>query len=204
MVAMVRTRVSVIRGGGLCAPGTRSSVRRLGVTASNPTNPNFNGHPYDFGPLRYNRKWQFKLVANYALPWGLHASGYLQSFSGRPWHPTISVLRLPEELNEPFMSSVKLEPRGNRTVDAFTQLDLRLQKDFRFGSTGRHRIELVFDAFNILNASSSTPSSESWTNDRGVYASVGSVFPITGEDAFGRPTALILPRQFRLGFRYVF
>jgi len=175
-----------------------------GSRASNPTNPNFAGHPYDFGPLRYNRKWQFKLLANYALPWGLHASGYLQSFSGRPWQPVVPVGRLPVDLNEPFMSSVKLESRGNRTVDAFTQLDLRLQKDIRFGSTGRRRIELVFDAFNILNASSSAPSGESWTNDRGVYQNVGAVFPITGEGAFGHPTSLIAPRQFRLGFRYVF
>ena len=175
-----------------------------GSRASNPTNPNFAGHPYDFGPLRYNRKWQFKLLANYALPGGLHASGYFQAFSGRPWHPTIPVGRLPVELNEPFITSVKLEPRGSRLTDGFTQLDLRLQKDFRFGSTGGHRIELVFDAFNILNASSSAPSSEAWTQDRGVYSNVGAVFPIQGTNAFGQPTSLIAPRQFRLGFRYVF
>jgi len=170
------------------------AVWGYGARASNATNPNFNGHPYDSGQLSYNRKWQFKLLANYNLPWGISASGYLQAFSGRPWTPTISAARLPQPLNEPFMFSVGLEPRGNRTRDPFTQLDLRLQKDITFGSASAHRIELVFDAFNIFNSNSTT----------GIHSGVNSVWPIQGGSSFAQPSGIIRPRQLRLGFRYVF
>ena len=170
------------------------TVWGYGARASNVTNPNFNGHPYNDGPLPYNRKWQFKVLANYALPWGIHVSGYLQAFSGRPWTPSISVARLPQSLNEPFMFSVPVEPRGNRTRDPFAQLDLRLQKDFNFGAVSQHRIELILDAFNIFNSNSPT----------GIYGNVNNTWPIQGGSSFGQARGIIRARQLRLGFRYVY
>jgi hypothetical protein len=162
------------------------------VTESEATNPNYNGHPYSDGPLTYNRKWQLKVLGSYQLPWGILASAYWQQMSGRPWTPVRWFARLPFDLNDPLNRTIRVEPRGNRTRDALTRIDLRAQKDFEIGSSGR--FQLFVDIFNLTNSSSPT----------GIYSGLWSVWPLQGGSSFGQPSGIIAPRQIRVGAKFLF
>lgn len=163
----------------------------FGAVASNVNNPNFDGHPYTVGRLTYDREWQFKLVANYRLPGGILAGAYYRYQSGRPWTPRIRKFRIPVDMDQPNIFSLRLEPRGSRRADALNQLDVRLQKTLNIGD---NRLELILDGFNITQ--SDTPTR--------IYTFINQKFPISGGSAFGKPSRIIAPRQLRLGIRFIF
>jgi len=159
-------------------------------------NPNFNGHPFsESGPLRFSRRWSWKVLGNYRLPGGILAGMYWNYQSGRPYNLQIrnGGSRIPQLSNADY-STTHLEPVGSRTWDSHMQLDLRLSKSFDYGNNGR--IELMLDGFNMLNDFSPT--------------SVGERISRTfsdGSSAIGLPRtsgALLPGRQFRIGARVSF
>ena len=162
-------------------------------------NPNYNGHPFQFGAPTYMRKWNWKLLANYRLPWGILASGFANVSSGRPWRVSIGRLKMQEEIgqsvNDGRIGSFPLEARGDRTWQMLKQVDLRFQKTFEM--SGASRVEMILDVFNVLNDDQPTD----------IETTVGSNYAFEGSSRLGRPDApgdIVAGRQVRLGGRLVF
>jgi hypothetical protein len=85
---------------------------------------------------------------------------------------------------------VRIEPRGTRRTDAFSRLDLRIEKTFPIGGD-RGLASVYFDIFNL--------------NNQGVIDNAAQTGVIdTSGPTFGDPNEWILPRRLRLGVRYTF
>ena len=77
-----------------------------------------------------------------------------------------------------------IEPRGSQRFDDRPQLDLKLEKQFRFGTD--RRLGVTFEGFNLANSDAIT--------SRTVRS---------GAEYF-KPRGLVNPRRFRLGAVYRF
>ncbi len=154
------------------------------------TDPNFTQNPLMYGKLTYNRTFQFKVLASYFLPWGLAVSGDFRVLSGLNWQAEVPLL-ITGIYRESFYS-VPLEERGSRQFPTTYFLNLRLLKSFSLGAGSR--IELIADVLNLLNRG----------NAEGYYRDPSSRYPLSGESAFGKPSALSTPIQARLGVRWTF
>jgi outer membrane receptor protein involved in Fe transport len=124
-----------------------------------------------------NQTVQFKAQGTYFAPYDVVVSGFYRYLSGLPYTRTLLVEGLPQG-----PVTVFAEPRGSRTVDATSVVDLRLEKTFQLGNS--NRLGVMLDVFNLTNAS--TVIAE------GVQ---------TGID-LGKPTAIRNPRIARLGVRF--
>ncbi len=193
----ISTSLAYQNNRGSLENGDGESLWGWGPDAAN--NPNFNGNPFaSDGPLRFSRKWSWKVLGNYRLPGDILAGVYYNLSSGRPWNLQVdhnsragglTVLR-----NMPY-GSTHIEKIGSRTWDSLNQLDLRLSKSFNIGAEGR--LELMVDGFNLLNDFSPT----------GVSERINREFRVAGGSSVGSPRAsnsLLPGRQFRLGTRLSF
>ena len=124
----------------------------------------------------------FRLSGSYTLPWDINLAGTLISNSGYPYVSTASVTRAQAAAAGVTMTraaqTVLLSNRGEERLDAVTMLDLRLSKNFRFGSRS---ISPQVDFFNITNADTAT----------GVNGVVGNTYLF--------PSEILSPRIIRLG-----
>lgn len=119
-----------------------------------------------------------KLVGTYVFPFKITVSTNLRYFTGQPVLKNIQL----RGLNQGNVT-VLAEPRGRTRLDDVTLWDVRGSKVFRFG--GRE-LEVMVDAFNLLNQSAKTA----------INTNVGPLF--------GRPTGILPPRIARLGARLSF
>jgi hypothetical protein len=126
--------VGIIQRGGL-------QFRQWGQDPNNYVNAD--------GRLKSDVEWQFKVQALYQLPAGFLVSANFSSRSGA--HIVRRTRALRDITNVPENRPILLQPRGeNGRLDAVTILDMRLQKDFKFGE--RTHLSLFADAFNVLNS----------------------------------------------------
>jgi hypothetical protein len=91
-------------------------------------------------------------------------------------------IRGPSSIGRP---TIYIEPKGSQRLPTFISLDLRLEKLIMF--TGRMKLGLIFDAFNIFNQGVA-----SWVQTR-----------VTLDD-FGKATSICDPRFLRVGMRFYF
>ncbi len=147
--------------------GGISFERQQDVTCTAPDNPNTlrfcddreNGLPF--------RK-QFKLAGSYPLPWaGITVSGSLQSVQGSASSQNMLITRnstrypancpapcpageimLPASF-QPATFTLQLVDQDTIYTERINQLDLKLQKTFRYG---RVSVSPVFEVFNTLNS----------------------------------------------------
>ncbi len=80
---------------------------------------------------------------------------------------------------------IQIEEKGSRRLPYITNFDLRLEKVFML--TGRMRIGVILDAFNIFNT-----GIERW-----------AVTNITNVN-YGKATSITDPRYIRVGLRFFF
>jgi outer membrane receptor protein involved in Fe transport len=112
----------------------------------------FGKNPNDFvntdGPLVLDVPWNFKVQAMYQLPAGFLVSG---NFSHRAGPHIVRRATLGEAIiGAPEGRLVLLQPRGQLgRLPSVTFLDMRLQKDFKFGSSVKFSV--FADALNLLN-----------------------------------------------------
>lgn len=101
-----------------------------------------------FGPLYSDAKHRVTLSAVYQAPFGFNVSGVLRYRSGYPYTKLaghdVNGDAFSNDL-DPSVSHVNTE-RG----DSFNQIDVRVGKEFRFGST--YGIEVIGEIFNLLNS----------------------------------------------------
>ena len=137
----------------------------------------------------------FKMSAAYQLPWDMQLSG---SFLAQPGPSVAANYTVTAGIaGRPIIGStagattigVNLIEPNTVFLDYRRQLDLRIGKNFRFGS--RTRIQGFADFFNILNAGAVTRVNET-------YGAVAAT------NAWMRPTAIMDARYVRFGMQMSF
>lgn len=146
-------------------------------------NPNDNVN--SDGRLRLDVTWSGKAQFVYQLPAGFMVSGNIAHRNGA-W--TLRRARVSSDItNIPEGTTILLQKRGeNDRLPNVTQVDMRLQKDFRFGKDVR--LGLFVDGLNLLNE-------EAWET-------VGST--LVTSDFFNEPLSPVFPRRFMLGAKFRF
>lgn len=126
---------------------------------------------------------EFKVFGGYEAFWygGLLVSGILQHRSGNRWERRITYF---DTLIPNDWQTILLEPRGSRSTPAVWNLDLRVEKNIRWGRGTR--IGLLGDVLNATNQGAALV-----------------VFPMSGP-SFGMPLTRSEPRTLRAAARVTF
>ena len=124
-----------------------------------------------------NSTVQFKLQGTYIAPFNIVASGLYRFLTGLPYTRQLLIEGLPQG-----DFTVFAEPRGSRTPDNASILDVQIEKRFRLSNGAQ--FGLLLDVFNLTNAST--------------VVQEGS---LTGEN-LGQPLSIWNPRNARLGARF--
>jgi len=102
----------------------------------------------NYGSLRFDRPIQIKLLGTYILPYDVAFSLYFTHTSGKPWNRTLDRIYFPSDFNvQKSYVGINAEKPGSRREASYTNLDLRISKDFRLGRYGM--LSAYFDVFNI-------------------------------------------------------
>jgi len=120
----------------------------------------------------------FKIQATYVLPLDFSLSAFYSLYSGLTWTRIFAL-----NVNQ-YGSYLMTEPMGSRRLKAVNNLDLRLEKSFRYRS---YRLSVMLDMFNVFNQGRAT-----------------SVQELAGSEDFGKPLSVNAPRTFRAGVRFWF
>ncbi len=162
-------------------------------------NPNFEQNPfYTQGALSEERPWNFKTRGSWELPAGFEAGWDFRWFAGRRYGAVDYCFDIPD-CNDPNLFQVLLEPRDARKEDSHKLLNLRLAYNWNIRGM---RTTFSVDALNITNEAIDF-NTNIQNNINAVY---GKESAERGEtvSAFGKPSSLTTPRQFRLGVRVAF
>lgn len=151
-------------------------------TAPQTSGAYFGQSPNDFvnteGRLIGDRPVVIKTQLVYEAPYGITVAGNFAHFTGRPWgrdvRPGIQGIRY---LGEPF---------GERRLADLNQVDVRIQKEFRFASEAN--VAFFGDFLNLFN-------SDAYEN---VLSRLGT------SSTFGVPSRFIIPRRLMLGAKVRF
>lgn len=165
----------------------------LSLAGITDTDPNFTQNPFYLNqPLSSERTWQFKVLANYQLPWRFAVGLDYRWLSGRPWSAYALRYEVPN-FNDQGVYYVYLENVNSRRARYENLLNLRLTKVVPIG---RAEVTGYVDVLNAFN----------WDASRYgyVYGWPGQTYLISGQNAFGKPYALEAPREFRFGLRVGF
>ncbi|MQY61110.1 TonB-dependent receptor plug domain-containing protein [bacterium] len=116
-------------------------------------NPNFLlvNLPED-SSLDFDRPLVLKLMGTYKFPYDFFASCYYTYMSGTPLPRSVTIIPPASWIqdnnaySEP--ATVLLEKPGTRRAEPYHNLDLRIEKEFRFGSSGR--VSMYVDILNVL------------------------------------------------------
>lgn len=142
----------------------------------------------EFFPLDETWSWAGNVSGSYRLPYDVSMSGFLQSSAGVKGQRT-NTFRTADPDGGPTIANsgnttIRLEPYGSQSLEAFNILNFRVNKDFRL--SGGRRLSIDYDIFNLLN--SATPT--------------GADF-LSGP-TFGYATGVVPPLISRIGARFTF
>jgi len=136
--------------------------------------------------------WTAHVDATYRGPWGISISPVLRMQAGAPLGRTYSVTGL-----NIGTYTLQVDPVGTYRSDDLFVFDTRVQKQFRFRE--RWRVDLFFDAFDILNSNAQNAESS---------ATAVKSTSVNGQtvqyQGFLSPTTILPPRIFRIGGRFSF
>jgi hypothetical protein len=115
-------------------------------------NPNLLVNLPEDSSLDFDRPLILKLMGTYKFPYDFFASCYYTYMSGTPLPRSVTIIppaswvQDNNAYSEP--ATVLLEKPGTRRAEPYHNLDLRIEKEFRFGSSGR--ISMYVDILNAL------------------------------------------------------
>lgn len=115
-------------------------------------NPNLLVNLPEDSSLDFDRPLVLKLMGAYKFPYDFFASCYYTYMSGTPLPRSVTIVppaswvQDNNAYSEP--ATVLLEKPGTRRAEPYHNLDLRIEKEFRFGSSGR--ISMYVDILNAL------------------------------------------------------
>jgi hypothetical protein len=140
--------------------------------------------------------WGFKLHGTAEPAWGLRITPIYRILQGYPYGRVFTV-GATSGVNGPGVNygtqNLRAEPLTSHRQDMIKQLDLRLEK--RFKVTGRARLGLIFDVYNVFNANPELNIRH--TTGRLNILETGSNIP-----AFNTPVTILPPRIARLSARF--
>jgi hypothetical protein len=160
--------------------------RTKGNSTANLNDPNSQINAY--GVLGYDATYQLNMAAAYRLPYGINVSGALRAYTGLPYYPSYTVSRTVLPTLNQVSVSVRLAPNGYYRLPGVNILDLRFSKAVH---VGLGNLEFLADMYNSLNSSAYT-------------GQVTSVAAPGTTSSYGRPSALLEARFFRLGAQWRF
>jgi hypothetical protein len=141
----------------------------------------------DWGPSDNDQRHRLVVSGSRALPGGFQVA-YLYAYASAPPFN----IQTGTDRNHDTNANDRPAGVGRNTGRGFdsSTLDVRIARTFRVA--GDHRVELMLDAFNVLN--------------RANFLIPNNTFGpgTTPPPAFGRPTAAADPRQLQIGVRYTF
>ncbi len=149
--------------------------------------------------------WAFKVVGTYRAPWGMVVSPSLRHQGGDPLARQIALTSgtnlatgVNQNINLTF--NYDADRTGDWREDNITIFDARVEKRFRLKNRlASHELSLFFDAFNIANSNASQSMDQ-------IIGRRTTTLP-SGErveyQRFVRPTGVLSPRIYRLGFKYL-
>jgi hypothetical protein len=118
-----------------------------------------------------------KVYATYVFPLDFSLSASYMYSSGTTWERNIRITSVNQAA--PY---IKAEPTGSRRYRATNNLDLRVEKSFRYRN---FRFSAMFDMFNVFNRGNATAIRDYGAN-------------------FGKNTGVIAPRSYQAGVRLFF
>ena len=105
-----------------------------------------------YGRIWFDRPLQIKIMGTYILPYDIIVSAYVRYQSGSPWERTIARVYFPPGFGaQQTYVDVMAETRGSQRNRSYTNLDLRVEKEFSFGDFGK--LNFYFDIFNLAGYS---------------------------------------------------
>jgi hypothetical protein len=127
--------------------------------------------------------WNFKASGSYDAPGGVRISPVLRHQSGSNYARQVT-MSAPTGSGLTATGTAYLEPSNANREDNVWVFDVRAEKNVTL--TGRLRIRLYFDAFNLTNSH----ASETISRNTGL--------------GYQKPSAILAPRTARVGFRFIF
>ena len=91
--------------------------------------------------------WNFKLHGTYEPGWGLRFTPVFRAQQGYPYGRVFNATVT--GVGQNFMA----EPITTHRMETYKQLDIRVAKQFKI--TGRARLDVLFDVFNVFNSDAS-------------------------------------------------
>jgi hypothetical protein len=153
-------------------------------------------------PLAIDRPFQVRIFGTWALPAGFFASAYFQHFSGAPIVRTLERVYFPAGYMgygtlSPY-SSVVLETSDEHRGPSWTNVDLRLEKQFSLSSSGR--LSLMLDILNALGERGQNVDRD----PGGTIRADLSPATYTVSTTYGKTLSVYGVRTFRLGLKLSF
>jgi hypothetical protein len=140
--------------------------------------------------------WGFKVHGTAEPAWGLRITPIYRIQQGYPYGRVFSV-GATSGVGTPGVNygtqNLRAEPLTSHRQDTIKQLDLRLEK--RFKVTGRARLGLIFDVYNVFNANPELNIRH--TTGRLTISETGANIP-----TFNTPVTILPPRIARLSARF--
>ena len=138
------------------------------------------------GAVMEDVQWMGKISFMYQLPWGINISSFANVRQGRIFDRVLNVLT-PERGAVGLGTSmdIRIEEYGSNRYETFVNADMRLAKDFSFGSYGR--IAFAVDLFNMFNLN--------WDLNR---------YNIINSTRYNEIQEILQPRVIRFSLRYSF
>ena len=159
--------------------GEANGMRGTSALYENP-----NAHYNAVGRFPRERRHMLKLHGLVRGPWGINLSGYFSVMSGRRYTRRVSSGGLGLNLYTDVVTFA--EPLGGHGYPTLTNLDLRLEKEFRIKGI---RMSVFGDAFNIFNDNAVT-----------VVRTISNRTSYEFQD----PRTIVPPRIFQLGAKIEF
>jgi hypothetical protein len=106
-----------------------------------------------WGSTSYDRPLQIKIMGSYITPYDFIISAYFQYLSGSPWARTFERIYFPSGFGaqSTYASGIYTEPNGSRRLPPYTNMDMRIEKQFKLPKAVKFNIYV--DIFNVFGRS---------------------------------------------------
>ena len=162
--------------------GTSPTLTNIFGTTGNPITPNGAAQKDQFS------QWNFKVHGSYQPGWGLRLTPVFRIQQGYPYGRVFSATVTGQAQN------FQAEGLTAHRIQTFKQFDLRAEKKINLVSSGRAKLGVLLDIFNVFNAN--PEYSARATTGRLTISETGANIP-----TFGTPLTILPPRIVRVSAR---
>jgi hypothetical protein len=153
-----------------------------------------------YGSVSFDRPFQLKIMGSYILPYDFIVSTYIQARSGSGWARTFDRIYFPTGFGaqSTYAGSIYTEPDGSRWNPSYFNIDLRIEKEFKFSNVGR--FNLYLDVFNLGGRSGFNINQNPYAR---LYSYADPQYQ-TLSSTYAQITSIYGVRSFRFGARFSF